>query len=142
MNSKTISESQRGELGKQIGKALREARARSGRTQADIAERVGLATEVYGRMERGSVLPRAGTLRKLSKELGVSASFILGLVNDLSIETLAQIQAVTERELPSDARRVMRIVREMEPKELSTFRRLLGVFAKHFGLFGKADSNG
>jgi transcriptional regulator with XRE-family HTH domain len=60
--------------------ALRSARAARGMTQADVAERVGIAVEAYGRLERGGVLPRASTLVVLSRQLGVSTDQLLGLM--------------------------------------------------------------
>ncbi|HEY0092769.1 MAG TPA: helix-turn-helix transcriptional regulator, partial [Archangium sp.] len=39
-----------------IGTAARAARVQANLTQEDVAERVGLATEVYGRLERGGML--------------------------------------------------------------------------------------
>jgi transcriptional regulator with XRE-family HTH domain len=49
-------------------------------TQADVAERVDMAVEAYGRLERGRVLPRASTLVVLSRELAVSTDQLLGLM--------------------------------------------------------------
>ena len=46
-----------------LGGAAREARQRLGLTQGDVAERMGMAMEVYSRMERGKVLPSVSTLR-------------------------------------------------------------------------------
>ncbi len=40
-----------------LGTALREARLKAQLTQADVADRVDVATEVYGRMERGNLTP-------------------------------------------------------------------------------------
>ena len=52
-------------LARHLGKTARAARLLAKLTQADVAERVGIATEVYGRLERGAMLPSAPTLRKL-----------------------------------------------------------------------------
>ena len=50
-----------------------------GLTQADVAERVGIAYEVYGRLERGGMAPSVHTLRKLCLVLQVSADTALAL---------------------------------------------------------------
>jgi transcriptional regulator with XRE-family HTH domain len=62
-----------------LGEALRAARERTGWTQADVAERVGVATEVYGRMERGHMMPSVSSLRTLCVVLRLDADVALGL---------------------------------------------------------------
>ncbi|MFP2934834.1 helix-turn-helix transcriptional regulator, partial [Pyxidicoccus sp. 3LG] len=64
-----------------IGAAARAARTRLELTQADVAERIDVATEVYGRLERGGMLPSVQTLLKLCHELHVSADELLGLAS-------------------------------------------------------------
>jgi transcriptional regulator with XRE-family HTH domain len=44
-----------------------------------MAERIGVADEVYARVERGRSLPRVGTMVKLCSALGVSADVLLGI---------------------------------------------------------------
>src|SRR5262245_52542921 len=62
-----------------LGAACREARLRLNLTQEDVAERINLVTEVYGRLERGNMLPSVETLRRLSVALGVPADTLLSL---------------------------------------------------------------
>jgi len=62
-----------------LGKSLREARERAVLTQEEVADRVGLATEVLGRLERGSMLPSVPTLRELCRVLRVDPNTLLGL---------------------------------------------------------------
>jgi transcriptional regulator with XRE-family HTH domain len=59
--------------------ALRTAREASRRSQAELAHRVGLSVEAYGRLERGRVLPRASTLVRLARALNVGIDDLLGL---------------------------------------------------------------
>jgi len=66
-------------LAEAIGSAARAARQRARLTQADVAERLGIASEVYGRLERGLMLPSVPTLRKLCLVLSVSADELLGV---------------------------------------------------------------
>ena len=42
-----------------------------------------MSTEAYGRLERGGVMPRAETLRRLAVALSVSADLLLGLPADV-----------------------------------------------------------
>jgi transcriptional regulator with XRE-family HTH domain len=66
-------------LAKALGDAAREARLRAGLTQADVAERIGVATEVYGRLERGLLMPSVPTLRRLCLALHLTADKLLAL---------------------------------------------------------------
>jgi transcriptional regulator with XRE-family HTH domain len=66
-------------LAKALGDAAREARLRAGLTQADVAERIGVATEVYGRLERGLLMPSVPTLRRLCLALHLAADKLLAL---------------------------------------------------------------
>lgn len=54
-----------------IGKNIAEARKRSERTQADIAESVGIDTVSLSRIERGVVTAGVPTLEKIANEIGV-----------------------------------------------------------------------
>lgn len=54
------------------------ARLRSGLTQADVAETIGTVTEVYGRMERGKLLPSVPTLFRLCLALQSGPHELLG----------------------------------------------------------------
>lgn len=60
-----------------LGAAVRRERLRRGLTQAETAEQVGVATEVYGRLERGRMLPSVPTLRRICQVLDVSADALL-----------------------------------------------------------------
>ncbi|WP_224244883.1 helix-turn-helix transcriptional regulator [Hyalangium gracile] len=62
-----------------VGESSRLARMRAGLTQADVAERIGVATEVYGRMERGKMLPSVPTLLRLCVALRSGPDELMGL---------------------------------------------------------------
>ena len=62
-----------------IGRNARAARLRLRLSQADVAASVGLAMEVYGRLERGLMAPSVGTLWRLCVALGMSADAAFGL---------------------------------------------------------------
>jgi transcriptional regulator with XRE-family HTH domain len=58
--------------------ALRAAREACSWTQAELAERIGLSIEAYGRLERGRVLPRTATLVRLARALQIPLDELLG----------------------------------------------------------------
>lgn len=61
-----------------LSAALRQARKRAGMTQAEAAEGIGIAPEVYGRMERGGMLPSVPTLLRLCLILGSGPNELMG----------------------------------------------------------------
>lgn len=100
-----------------LGEALREARSKAELTQADVADRVGVATEVYGRMERGNLTPSLLTLRKLCMVLRLNASAALGLEAD---EGTAWLQGpVPIPEESPQLRRLLRTLRQLDDKQLT-----------------------
>ena len=104
-------------LSKALGEAARAARKRGEMTQADVAERVGVATEVYGRLERGLLMPSVPTLRRLCVVLKLPADALLALgpaKTPLWAETLP---APPSQELPQ-MRRLLRHVRKLTPDQL------------------------
>nr|BDT32074.1 helix-turn-helix domain-containing protein [Myxococcus sp. MH1] len=66
------------DLASTIGTNARAARQRLFLTQADVAKRVGLATAVYSRLERGQMLPSVRTLYGLATVLCTSSDALLG----------------------------------------------------------------
>ena len=106
-----------------ISSQVRLTRARAKLTQVDVAERVGMAVRVYGRLERGKILPRVETLRKLSMALGASADELLML------EPVAVTPRAPSPPTPGDnpeIRRLLRRVIKLDRRSLS----LLTVFAE------------
>jgi transcriptional regulator with XRE-family HTH domain len=61
-----------------LSRELGIARRQSGMTQEYVAQAIGIATEVYGRMERGYCGVSIETLFKLSRLLGVTTDTLLG----------------------------------------------------------------
>ncbi len=66
-------------LAAHLGPKLRAAREQQGLTRACVAADIGLAYEVYGRMERGRMLPSVPTLWRVCTRLRVSTDVVLGL---------------------------------------------------------------
>jgi transcriptional regulator with XRE-family HTH domain len=104
-----------------IGQAAREARERAGLTQADVADRVGLVTEVYGRIERGGMVPSVPSLLRISRALRVPADVLLGLLNLDGTPRNAEPSAEEERPelLP-----VIRTLRELDSEALKLLRQI------------------
>ena len=63
---------------REIGKRMKQHRLQAGLSQAGLAEISGMNTNAYAKIERGENEPTLGTIKKLSKALGVKASDILG----------------------------------------------------------------
>ena len=100
-----------------LGEALRAARLKVEWTQADVAERVGVATEVYGRMERGNLTPSVPNLRTLCLVLRMDADDALALESRAQAIWLTEAGPV-EQESPR-MRRLMRTLRHLDDKQLA-----------------------
>jgi transcriptional regulator with XRE-family HTH domain len=111
-------------LASTIGTAARAARVRANLTQEDVAERVGLATEVYGRLERGGMLPSVPTLKKLCEILRIPSDVLLGLTPAQENFWTKEAPARPAEE-PAEIRRLVRTVKKLEPAEF----RLLSLIA-------------
>ncbi|HYO53359.1 helix-turn-helix transcriptional regulator [Archangium sp.] len=103
-------------LSKSLGDTAREARQRAGLTQADVAEHIGVATEVYGRLERGLLMPSVPTLRRLCLALNLPADALLSL-GSAQPPAWADPSPLPENEGPQ-MRRLMRHVRKLSPAQL------------------------
>jgi transcriptional regulator with XRE-family HTH domain len=66
-------------LQKRIGEVARAAREGLGLTQAQVARQVGIAPGVYGRIERGGMMPSVPTLRQIAVALGVPPDALLDM---------------------------------------------------------------
>lgn len=53
-------------------------------SQADLAERVGVAQSAISQFEAGTKTPRLGTLKRLASSLGISTSVLLGEEKEVS----------------------------------------------------------
>lgn len=62
-----------------IGEQARQARTAMGLTQAQVAARAKMSAQVYGRLERGGMMPSVPTLRRLAVALGTSPGVLLGI---------------------------------------------------------------
>ena len=111
--------------------ALRASREGAGWSQAQLAERVGLSVEAYGRLERGRVLPRAATLVRLSRALRVSLEQLLGLRQNSISDDELRVRAIAARLQeadPEDVRILLGLLSELQRwrQELKESLRLRG----------------
>jgi transcriptional regulator with XRE-family HTH domain len=104
-------------LATQVGTAAREARLRAGLTQEELAERAELATEVYGRLERGLMLPSLPSLLRLCRVLRVDANTLLGFSTEKPPAWLTESPPASS-ESPA-LRRLLRTARLLTPKQLT-----------------------
>jgi transcriptional regulator with XRE-family HTH domain len=81
-----------------------------------VAERIGVATEVYGRLERGLLMPSVPTLRRLCVALGLAADTLLSL-GPAEPPAWARSAPPPEQE-PPQLRRLLRHLRKLSPGQL------------------------
>lgn len=108
-----------------LGYALRLARKEARLRQAEVASHIGIVTEVYGRMERGQVLPSVPTLRKLCVLLAVDANALLG-VGTRAAETWLRRSVLSEH--PPRLRGVLRALRRCDDTQLAAVAAMLRAF--------------
>ena len=87
-----------------IGKNIAGARKAAKRTQADVAEKLGIDTGSLSRMERGVILPNILMLDKIADELGVALWQLVGTASLSSVSASENITAQLERLNPPERR--------------------------------------
>ncbi|MCY1079952.1 helix-turn-helix transcriptional regulator [Archangium sp. miwbw1] len=112
-----------------LAAVVREARKRAELTQADVAERVGVVTEVFGRLERGYLLPSVPTLRKLCHVLRMDANVVLGL--DVEKEPSWLKASEPEADDPPELRRLGRTLRRMDAAQLAVMISTANALMRH-----------
>jgi transcriptional regulator with XRE-family HTH domain len=101
-----------------LGALLRMTRMRLELTQEQVARAVGFVPTVYGRIERGDMVPSVPKLRDLCRFLGVSADVLLSLRSE---ESPSPESSSATGETP-ELRRLAILVRELPPERLRLFR--------------------
>ncbi|MGZ3457688.1 MAG: helix-turn-helix domain-containing protein [Archangium sp.] len=116
-------------LQKSLGHVCRTVRERLGPTQAQVAKQACLASEVYGRIERGGMMPSVPTLRKLALTLGISADVLLELSR---ADVAASLEAPTpEGNLSPELRQLMRMLRGWSARDVKRLIRVAKVLESH-----------
>lgn len=133
-------------LARFLGAAARECRLRANMTQADVADLVNIATEVYGRIERGGVLPSVPTFRRLCRALRADANKLLGLDVPPTSEASGRPSAEASEPLPVDAmeepistpedppglRRLFRYLKKLTPEQLRAIGHVASTYLKPY----------
>ncbi|WP_434347650.1 helix-turn-helix domain-containing protein [Myxococcus virescens] len=78
------------QLAAHLGAIVRLAREQMSLTQVQVADRVGLNSVVYSRIERGHMIPSVETMKKLCIELMVSPEDLMGLTESSNSEARAR----------------------------------------------------
>lgn len=127
-----LGEREKASLKKTLGRNAQAARVRQELTQADVAERVDLATEVYGRIERGRAFPSIPTFWRLCHVLQESADRLLGLPEGSVPSGPWQVAEpqVPQDEHPPELRRLIRTLQGFEPEEWRALRKFLVALKK------------
>jgi transcriptional regulator with XRE-family HTH domain len=110
-------------LQRSLGEVARAARERLGLTQAQVARQAGIAPNVYGRVERGGMMPAVPTLRKLALVLGISADVLLDIHRADVAPTLEA--PVPGGELTHEMLQIVRTLRGWSPGRVKLLARVL-----------------
>jgi transcriptional regulator with XRE-family HTH domain len=131
----TGTQEKKRKLAVHVGETLRAARQKAELTQVDVAERVDLVPEVYGRMERGNMLPSVSSLRRLCLALRLDANVVLGLdTGNGTVQAQAwQEEPTPEPEEPLELRRVVRMLRQMDAAQLAVVSSTASALLKYLG---------
>jgi transcriptional regulator with XRE-family HTH domain len=117
-------------LARMIGTAARLARERHGLTQAEVAQSLPMHHLVYGRLERGEMLPSVSTLWKLRAYLGVPADMLLGLRDlDPSVFLSPLLGSPADSERP-EIRRLIRKVHGLNRRKVRLLLLLAATLSK------------
>lgn len=73
--------------GQTIGERLKSARKEAGLLQEEVAEHFNITQQAYQVWESGKRNPKKETIKRLSDFFGVSYSYLLGISDNVSIET-------------------------------------------------------
>jgi transcriptional regulator with XRE-family HTH domain len=65
-------------MNRHLGEVARTARVRLGLTQVQVAQRIRLSPEVYGRIERGQMTPSLPALSRMCQVLELEPNALLG----------------------------------------------------------------
>jgi transcriptional regulator with XRE-family HTH domain len=115
-------------LKRHLGAAFLVARERAGLTQAEVSSQVGVVPAVYGRIERGGMMPSVPTLYRICVTLGLSANAVLGLGAEPPLPTPTS-PAAQEDESP-ELRRLARLLPALSPEALRCMSAIATAFAE------------
>jgi transcriptional regulator with XRE-family HTH domain len=110
-------------LQRTLGEVARAARERLGLTQAQVARQAGISPAVYGRIERGGMMPAVPTLRKLALVLSISADLLLDIGTTQVAPSLET--PVPGGDLPPELLQIVRMLRGWPPGKTRLMARVI-----------------
>jgi transcriptional regulator with XRE-family HTH domain len=116
------------QLAATIGAVAKQARTRAGLTQADVAEALGTHPEVYGRMERGAVMPSVPTLMRMCLTLGCGPHELMGFAEVEPGQSAPKANTVPPglNDTP-EKRRLLRRLACLDSPQIKTLARLVAL---------------
>ncbi len=115
-------------LRKTLGANIREVRSRLGLTQEQMAERLEMSPEVYGRMERGLIFPRVERFVDICDLLGESADRLLGMTPSATPPTARVV--LNQEELLPVLQRLLPVMQRLTPPQRAAVRRHMAGFQR------------
>lgn len=119
-------------LKRHLGAAFLVARERAGLTQAEVSSQVGVVPAVYGRIERGGMMPSVPTLYRICVTLGLSANSVLGLGTE-PLPLLSPTSPAAQEEDSPELRRLARLLPALTPEALRCMSAIATAFADRRG---------
>lgn len=113
-------------LKRTLGQTLRGVRRDAGLTEQEMATWLGLVPDVYGRIERGEMLPSVPTLYRLCLTFHLSAGAVLGQTPE---ETAPPELPPPEPPSP-EVLQLTRLLRELSPGDLRSLEAIASVLAR------------
>ncbi|MFL5345662.1 MAG: helix-turn-helix transcriptional regulator [Hyalangium sp.] len=104
---------------------MRAARMRAGFTQADLAASIGKAPEVYGRLERGKMLPSVPTLFRLCVALRSGPHELMGFAPVGSLPDVVRSEVPPELTDTPEMRRLLRLLGRLQGLQVKLILRLV-----------------
>lgn len=99
---------------KAIGRRIKEYRKKTGLTQDELAEKVGLSSHYYSAIERGASFPRIEKLVAIINEIGASADQIFAdVVEHAGKAQASQLWADIQGLPAEEQRRILRLMETM-----------------------------
>jgi transcriptional regulator with XRE-family HTH domain len=120
--------------GKIVGGAALAARTARGWSQAEAAEAIGVSTEHYGKIERGSALPSYRTMQRMVQDLAVSPAALFGQKHGRGDDAPISPRAVPGGLRPSD----VRLFASLKPSDARLVRGLM----THLSRIRRSHPNG
>ncbi len=111
-----------------FGEILKDLRAEKGVTQVEVAKGCGLTTTCICSLEQGTRNPTGSTVAVLATYFGVSADYLLGLVDDFGTHTAAPMgessisYSSEERKLIEDYRELNTAGKKLVNETIKTLR--------------------